>query len=331
MLIVASFANVNHPGLINLQNSIQKQGGWHHEILGTNVAWKGWMTRMKAYQNYCASLPKNQLVVLCDAFDVLCIRNGLPFESIFEQMFSDKQDQQDEKKDVVKEEIQKEEKKEPPEDNRQRKIVIGVETGCDFNCYPPKNYYLKNNIDELLTNRRFVNGGLMAGYAGDLDEMWVWCISKGFDDDQVALGHYVDTFPERICLDMHSNLFFNDHLAETTYTFCCKENRIVYENQVLTPFFVHFHGLNINTSVPFFNIFKKEGLFQVGHNYKLIGNHINGDKQINQFPPDKRGLILGVTIERGVYIAVSLAFLLLLLFFLVVLFQRKIYTKKKVN
>ncbi len=357
---IVSFANVNHPGLLNLRNSIEKLGDWHHTILGENTEWKGWKTRMRAYRDHCASVDPNKVIILCDAFDVLCVRNGAEFQSTFDSIL-----QSHENKVKQTDEIESNEHKEPNEffeynletepriesqlesqlepqleplqeskitidkitnDKAAHKIIVGVEVGCDPNCFPPINYYHKKNINEWTVARRFLNGGLMAGHAGLLSKMWTWCLEKGFNDDQVALGHYTDSHHDDIILDLDSRLFFNDHLAETKYVFDTKTNHLVYENLILTPFLIHFPGINIEASIPFFNLFKTDELFQVGRNYKMIGNHINGsDKQMNVFPPDKRGLSLGVIIERSIYVGFSV----ILLFVAIFLFFRLARSRKK--
>jgi hypothetical protein len=257
------------------------------------MIWKGWITRMKAYLEYCSQQDPEKLIVLSDAFDVLCIRDGTGFETAFNELAK----------------------------LQQCDIIIGAETGCDLNCFPPTTYWTLKDITAQC-KRKYVNGGLMAGRAKHLAKLWDWCCASTFtEDDQVALGHYVNCFPEKVYLDIDSVLFFNDHLAQTKYVFDSKTHDIIYENKCLKPFFVHFHGLNINASVPFFNLSNGQ-LFDVGKNYKLIGEHINGKgEHIIDFPPDKRGFILGTSIERGVLVGFGALFLCIIIIVLIRLFK----------
>ncbi len=292
-VLVISFSNANHVGLVNFKNSISKHLGWTYKVIGMGTKWEGWMTRMKAYHSYLSRLPPDEIVVLSDAYDVLCINNGgLRFKELFLSL--------------------------------NKPIVIGAETGCSFNCFPPQKYW-----DEVKLNpnnkRRYVNGGLIAGYAGELAKMWAWCIERKFDDDQVGLGQFVNEFPSQVHLDIDSKLFFNDHRAQTNYAYLPETHTIILDNVPLAPFFIHFHGLNIDASVPFFNLFQTaDGMFKPGANYMTVGKHINGKDHILAFPADKRGATLGVSIERGVcYGIVILLFLFVLLCGIVSCFRKK--------
>jgi len=274
------FANKNHVGLLNLTHSLQP--GWEQIILGMGIKWEGWKTRMKAYKDYLETLPSDEVVVLSDAYDVLCLRSSQEFLSTFSKF--------------------------------QKPIVIGAETQCDLNCHAPTHYWEQCDIKG---DRKYVNGGLMCGKARHLCDMWKWCLEKKFEDDQVGLGHYTDTFPDLVGLDVDSNLFFNDHRAITPYQFDSNTYALNYQNKVLTPFFIHFHGVNIMTSIPILHVFREKDMFQVGKNYKVVGNQINGFQHITAFPPDQRSLQLDLTIER-ICFWVVIGLLLLLCLYLAV-------------
>lgn len=266
MVKILCFANTNHVGLINLKNSISKQLGWELEIIGVEEKWEGWQTRMRCYATTLRKLDPADIVVLADAFDVLCIRSGGD--------------------DFIRNFL-----------HCGKDIVIGAETGCSFNCFPPHNYWQKYKVEG---DRRYCNGGLIAGYTHALADMWEWCLAKKYDDDQIGIGEYTNTYPEKVHLDVDSVLFLNDHRAETNYSYLPNTSQIVMNNKVLSPFFIHFHGLNIDRSVPFFNIFQTNKMFHTGKNYVEVGKHINGQEHITVFPADKRGVTLGICIERGV-------------------------------
>jgi hypothetical protein len=299
-----SFANANHPGLENFKKSVEKHQGWDLVLLGENTEWKGWTTRMTCYRDHCYSLPPDQIIVLCDAYDVLCLRDSVNFLTSFKNMVREKD----------------------------AKIVVGVETGCDFiNCYPPKEYWKKYDVD-LKSTRKFVNAGFVAGHASAIGDMWDWCIKSKFEDDQYGVGAFVDAHLEEVVMDLKSDLVFNDERAEMNYTFDKNGHELIYENQRLRPYFVHFPGLCISNSVPFYHLFKSE-LFQVGKNYKIVGQAINGEQEhITHFPPDRRGLVLGTTIEQGVFIGLVTAFTIVFIFAICFYAQRKrqknIHTEK---
>lgn len=279
------FSTSNHVGLENLKQSVNKNPGWDFTIIGTGTAWKGWQTRMKAYKDHCQSLPPNELVVLCDAYDVLCLKSPDGFQEKFIGF--------------------------------QKSIVIGAESGCDDNCHPPEHWWSVHNISPN-TVLRFCNGGLMTGYAHALATMWEWALEKNFQDDQIACGNYMDTYPDRIHLDSQNTLFFNDVLASQKYQLAGIDNKLISNNRILDCYFIHFPGINIYTSVPFFKLFKPKELFEVGPNYKTIGEHVIGKNTlINDFTPDKRGSQTGLLIERIIFYGIAgclgLVFIVLLI------------------
>ncbi len=284
---IINFATSNHVGLENLKLSISKAGGWEQIVIGMNVRWQGWITRMNAYKDFCQSLEdQNEIIVLSDAYDVLCIRNGNDFQEVYNQYAN-------------------------------KKIIIGAEKGCAMvNCFPPEQYWFENNIDKNEA-RRFVNNGLIAGPANKLAAMWTWAIENEFKDDQFAVGNYTDQFPQEIFLDKDILFFFNDENATSEYELNEKDNSITIENKIVKfPFFIHFHGININSSIPIANTQKK--LFQVGLNYKKIGSTINGPEHITGFPPDNRSSQMGVWIERSAFYLVffiSFAILIILIIY----------------
>ncbi len=275
MIKVISFANLNHVGLINLQKSIQP--GWKPVVIGSGEKWEGWITRMNAYKEFCANLPEKELVVLCDAYDVLCLRDSAGFSDIFATFGTD--------------------------------IVVGAESSCALNCHSPVNWWEHNNVPNNQPTRYF-NGGLIAGLAGALAKMWQWIIEQKCADDQIGIGLYADQFVSTIHLDMNSKMFFNDHLAQTNYKFNAESRSIVLNNNILRPFFIHFQGVNIDSSVPFFNIFRTSSQFQVGKNYVTVGKAINGSEHLTAYPADKRGSVLGICIERGVVAGLAILFIL---------------------
>ncbi len=278
-----SFANKNHVGLVNLQTSLTKCKGWEHILIGQDVKWEGWITRMKAYVDICSTISPEELIVLCDAFDVLCLQSSDQFSNVFKTF--------------------------------QKNIVIGSESDCKYpNCYEPKNYWAKCDIkqDEM---KKYVNGGLMCGKASKLKEMWKWCVENYTSDDQYALGLYIDKYPLEVALDTKSILFFNDNSGQLKYEFNTIDNSITFNEVAIKPFFVHFQGVNIYSSLLVTNTFNEGKLFEVGSNYKKIGNHINGNDQINGFPADTRTTSLNMTIEHGVFYGIIVILILLCFYF----------------
>lgn len=265
-----SFANQNHGGLVNLKNSIKK--GWEHIILGKGVKWESWHTRTKAYIEYLSQLPKDEIVVLCDAFDVLCIRDNDGFLSQFKSL--------------------------------NRPIVIGAENFCLGNCVPPIQWWdYEKDVVSYETEFKYVNGGLIAGESHALQTMYQWGLDQKISDDQMALGQYANKFPENVWIDIQQVLFFNDTNATCKYVFNQHNYSIkLNDNRIIKPFLIHFPGFASKGSYPFLNIFNPNNMFKMGENYIKVGNAINGSKQINALPSNKTVCSYAMWAERAIYI-----------------------------
>jgi hypothetical protein len=157
---------------------------WNYKLIGEGETWNGWTTRMTAYNTFLQSLPDDKVVVLSDARDVICLRGPKAFLKGFLSF----------KKD----------------------IVISMELLCcgkfdppnEFKCVqckPLTEYWEHHSINEL-PPRKFVNNGLLAGRVRSLKIYFKWIIEQNFTDDQLALGNYVNAFPDNVALDTDASL-----------------------------------------------------------------------------------------------------------------------------
>ncbi len=171
----------------NTQNYIKtlENNYWKYMIVGAGDEWNGWRTRMMKYRDVLSTLDPNKIVVMTDARDVFCTRRPTRFVENFKKY---------DKKIVVSMELfgEGEIKYDPTKLYYQ---VTWIE-----------NYWKMYNIDHDKTHRKFVNNGLVAGYAGELIKFYTWAIDNGFTDDQKALGAYVNEFPELIYADINAEL-----------------------------------------------------------------------------------------------------------------------------
>lgn len=286
-----AFSTKNHVGLVNYKKSIEQQNdSWDLIVFGENVKWEGWRTRMKCYYDIANSFPSDELLVFTDAYDVLCLQPSTGFKEIFESFKTN--------------------------------IVSGAESGCDEvgNCYPPKKWWAYHNFPITTCANKYVNGGLFCGKAGSIAHLWSWCLKENYDDDQIALGHFMDTFPDQITLDSNNKLFFNDDNGRKKYTFM-PDKTIIRDNILYKPYFIHFPGINLYESVPFFHLFTPSELFKVGPNYKKIGNQVIGpNEMITEFPSDSRGIQTGTIIEKS---ALYGSLFLFFIIFIALLIARK--------
>lgn len=124
-------------------------------ILGNNETWRGWKWRCIKYVDFLSTLENNELVVFCDAFDVLCLNNNMiEFEEKFESFKAD--------------------------------IVFSKEWWCGS----PKNCG-KTRIFDANVNAGFISGrahALKSMYTEILSKHFV---DQNFDD-QLEIAHWID-------------------------------------------------------------------------------------------------------------------------------------------
>jgi hypothetical protein len=157
---------------------------WNYKLIGEGETWKGWTTRMDAYNTFLQTLPDDKVVILTDARDVVCLRGPKAFMKGFQSF---------KKEIVISMELLCCGKFDPPEDFR-----------C-VQCMPLTEYWKHHSIT-VLPKRKFVNNGLIAGKVSALKVYFKWIIEQKFTDDQLALGNYVNAFPELVALDTEAIL-----------------------------------------------------------------------------------------------------------------------------
>jgi len=219
-VVVATVATNMCAGVVNLTNTL-KTLGWTYHVLGLGDVWTGFQVKMQHYQNFCASLPRDTVVVLVDSFDVLAVRAPKDFVQQFQSFQAD--------------------------------IVCSAERLCGKkNCYFPERYWSnESNIHngEYINGHVYLNSGLIVGKSQCLAATLHTSLQKGHKDDQLAaidcLEHALSAHNMRMELDAQSKLFFNEvaldyglarswHKSDDGLITCSLDERDV------TPWFVHF-------------------------------------------------------------------------------------------
>ena len=158
--------------------------GWSYKLIGVGDKWEGWPTRMRAYRDFLSTLDDEQLVILSDARDVVCVRGPKAFLKGFNTF----------KKDMV----------------------VSMELLCDAKLNPPANarcvqcipltaYWRHHNVTAL-PHRKFVNNGLVSGRVKALKACLNWVIDNNYTHDQFGLGNYMNTFPDRVAADVNADI-----------------------------------------------------------------------------------------------------------------------------
>jgi hypothetical protein len=239
---------------------------WNYHILGHGEPWINFVeTRMKGYLNYLKRItnPK-QIVILSDARDVFCIRNPYYFVRDFKKY--------------------------------QKKIVVSMELFAEGSMsYNPnqtyeqvvwiENYWNLYNIDYSKVIRKFVNGGLLCGYAEDLITCFQWIIDNNYYDDQKGLGAYVNTFPDIVYADIYADLLHTSGAflgAGTIDKNIQNQDSVTFlELTGVKPYFLHLPGLEFISAQRF-----------VYDEIKKTLHSLNQVKKIEMFDPIHKKILL---------------------------------------
>jgi len=201
VLMMASSAT--HQGLINSQDSLKKHGFMEndnrsmlqHRVIGLDEKWGGWPHRMRCYRDAAAEIARSDLgaVVVCmDAYDALSVRSG---DGLLKTFLS-----------------------------FDRPLVLSLEKMCMGNCKSLRDWWRTDGNPYLtkagITNGkapkdRYVNGGMLMGYAWAIRDMYNWMLDTKQSDDQLGLGRYALAHRDRWAPDVLGILFKNKLFGES--------------------------------------------------------------------------------------------------------------------
>jgi hypothetical protein len=164
-----------------------KNNNWDHVVLGEGECWENYTTKVKAYRKYLETLCPDKIVVISDAHDVYCLRNVHYFVEEFKAL--------------------------------QKPIVVSMELFAEgrVNYNPSQQYsqvewlgpYYEHHGIQIKPDdhvKKYVNSGLMCGYAKNLMHLNEWTIQRGFTDDQKAAASYANAHPDDVHLDMDASI-----------------------------------------------------------------------------------------------------------------------------
>ena len=205
-----------------------KQNKWNYTLIGQGETWEGFQTRMRGYMEALHNLPKRQLVVVSDARDVVCVRPSDYFNDGFLSFGG--------------------------------RIVVSMELFCEghmeeskvdkkVQCIPLIQYWQHYEIT-VRPQRKFVNSGLIAGYAEDLYHLFSWILDNKYTDDQLGLCNYMNNFPEKVYADTDAVLLhtsgFGVNCGTLNLKVQSKDSPSLSELFGAGAYFLHIPGLNIS-------------------------------------------------------------------------------------
>ena len=199
-----------------------QQTKWNYKLVGEGEKWEGFPTRMKCYLRELSTLKEDQVVVLSDARDVFAVRPPNEFVKGFLSYGG--------------------------------RVVVSMELFCEGHmaedkttgsqCIPLTKYW--NHYTDVQPHRKYVNMGLITGYAKDLIVLLSWMVDHKYTDDQLGLGNYMNAFPHIVFADSKAELL---HTSSSAIC-CCTYNNVIQsaDSPTLTEligcgaFFLHIPG-----------------------------------------------------------------------------------------
>jgi hypothetical protein len=177
-VIVISYDNKPTENTRFFESTLLKNN-WKYVMIGEGEIWLGFTNKLNGYMNYIKTLEPNQLIILSDARDVVCLRGPKAFLNGFNSFNKD--------------------------------MVVSMELLCGgqfdtphdcicSQCTPLTEFWNYHEIT-VLPDRKYVNSGLVAGKASAVLDWLEWSIANNFKDDQLALGKYINAFPNKVGLD----------------------------------------------------------------------------------------------------------------------------------
>ena len=192
---------------------------YDYTILGKGVKWSGWKQRTKAYLEFVQKLDPNQIVILCDAYDLLFVRSSTELHEIFLTF--------------------------------NKGIIVSAEPNCCTGKMDEKKN--KQNFTRICKERAPINNnfiypcaGCVIGYAGLLVDLYYKILNNPFyTDDQSSLGDIWIKNPDILTLDYESKMIGNIYKSDMKKKWLFDNNNDLYDkNTGNYPYVLHFPGSN---------------------------------------------------------------------------------------
>lgn len=244
--------NLNIPLVISYENNLTnnsnsqffkqtlEKNNWEYMFIGENRQWNGFFYRMKSYYEILLQLPSDKIIILSDARDVLCIKSSLTYIKDVKEIL-------EQNKIIVSAEMFLIGHMEWTEEDIQK--CLNKNPNHFWQGKPLNDYWKHYNI----TNkpfRKYVNGGLITAKASQLIKFFKWSIDNNYNDDQLALAEYTNTFPECISLDYNANILHTSTACVSggLYDINIQKNDSPTFSQLLglTNYFLHIPGAAIS-------------------------------------------------------------------------------------
>ena len=207
---------------------------WEYVVLGEGEQWQGFMTKINACRRYLKTLHPDKVVIVSDAHDVYCTRNVHYFMEDFKVL--------------------------------NKPIVTSMEPFAEGHIhYKPEHTYGQvewlgpyfehhgMSISAKDHVKKYINAGLMCGYAKNLIHLHNWMVENGYTDDQKGTASYANVYPDNVHLDMNTQLL---HTCTSGVNFGlhsqiqCTDSPSMGEIFGHSTYFLHIPGINCDGGQP---------------------------------------------------------------------------------
>jgi hypothetical protein len=226
--------NNNHKK--DLENKL-KYYGYDYKFIGEGDEWKGFGTKIQAYQKFIrnTTLSDNDILIILDSRDIYVNRNSNEISKVFEDLY----------------------KKRGGDLDKNLKLVISSEIGCctqgisEESKKKMKNIALEYPKMKPNDGNYHLNSGMVIGYVKAFKELYLNFKIDLTDDDQTKMTNFwLDNNLDKIILDYDQVLFSNAHKwgNEDNLNGCFYEKNESNNNQFMIkdtntfPFFIQTPG-----------------------------------------------------------------------------------------
>jgi len=214
-----------------------KYYGYDYKFLGEGDEWKGFGTKIQAYQNFIreTSLKDNDILIILDSRDIYVNRNSNEIQKVFEELY----------------------KKKCGDLYKNLKLIFSSEIGC---CTPGISNTFKEKMKNIALEHKnmkqndgnyHLNSGMVIGYVKAFKEIYLNFNIELTDDDQTKITNFwLDNNLDKIILDYDQVLFSNGHRwgNEDNLNGCFYERKESHNNEFMIketntfPFFIQTPG-----------------------------------------------------------------------------------------
>ena len=236
-VFVLSYENERNNEHKKLLEEKLKYYGYDYKFLGEGDEWKGFGTKIQAYQNFIrnVNLKDDDILIIIDSRDIYVNRKSNEIGRVFEELY----------------------KKRGGDLDKNLKLIFSSESGCCTPGISEESKQKMKNIGLEYENMKkddgnyYLNSGMVIGYVKAYKEIYLNFQIELIDDDQSKITNFwLNNNLDKIILDYGQVLFSNTHKwgNENNLNGCLYEKKEFHNNEFMVketntfPFFIQTAG-----------------------------------------------------------------------------------------